>query len=41
VLITAHQAFFTQTALQQIARVTMDNLSAFERGVASGNEIAR
>ncbi len=32
VLITAHQAFFTQTALAQIAQVTMDNLSAFANG---------
>ncbi len=39
VLITAHQAFFTQTALQQIARVTMDNLSAFAAGGDSGNEV--
>ncbi|HEX5007961.1 MAG TPA: 2-hydroxyacid dehydrogenase, partial [Hyphomonadaceae bacterium] len=32
VLITSHQAFFTQTALEEIARVTMANLTAFERG---------
>jgi D-lactate dehydrogenase len=32
VLITAHQAFFTTTALEEIARVTMANLTSFERG---------
>ena len=31
VLITSHQAFFTQNALEEIARVTMANLTAFER----------
>jgi D-lactate dehydrogenase len=39
VLITAHQAFFTQSALEEIARVTMANLTAFERGEATGNEV--
>jgi len=32
VLITSHQAFFTETALREIARTTMANLTAFERG---------
>ena len=41
VLITAHQAFFTATALEEIARVTMANLVAFERGEATGNEVVR
>jgi D-lactate dehydrogenase len=40
VLITAHQAFFTATALEEIARVTMANLTAFERGEATPNELA-
>ena len=31
VLITAHQAFFTEDALTAIARTTIDNISAFER----------
>ncbi len=31
VLITAHQAFLTQEALSEIARVTIDNLLAFEK----------
>jgi D-lactate dehydrogenase len=32
VLITGHQAFFTSNALEAISRVTIDNISAFERG---------
>jgi D-lactate dehydrogenase len=40
VLITAHQAFFTETALEEIARVTMANLTAFEREEATPNELA-
>lgn len=39
VLITAHQAFFTQTALEQIAKVTIENLSAFESGSDLTNEV--
>ncbi len=39
VLITSHQAFFTDTALTEIARVTMANLTAFERGEKSPNEL--
>lgn len=39
VLITSHQAFFTRAALEEIARVTMGNLTAFERGEATGNEV--
>jgi D-lactate dehydrogenase len=39
VLITSHQAFFTANALEEIARVTMANLTAFERGEATGNEV--
>jgi D-lactate dehydrogenase len=39
VLITSHQAFFTATALEEIARVTMTNLTAFERGTAVDNEV--
>ena len=39
VLITSHQAFFTRNALEEIARVTMANLTAFERGEAIANEI--
>lgn len=39
VLITGHQAFFTDEAMTAIARTTMDSISAFERGELSGNEI--
>jgi len=41
VLITAHQAFFTDTALTEIARVTMANLTAFEQGETTANELSR
>jgi D-lactate dehydrogenase len=40
VLITSHQAFFTATALEEIARVTMENLTSFERGTPTANELA-
>ena len=39
VLITSHQAFFTANALEEIARVTMANLTAFDRGEATANEV--
>ena len=39
VLITSHQAFLTDTALQNIADTTLQNLSAFEAGVICPNEI--
>ena len=39
VLITGHQAFFTQEALQQICQVTSDNLLAFKGDRLSGNEL--
>jgi len=39
VLITSHQAFFTDTALTQIAKVTMENLTAFERGEPTTNDL--
>jgi D-lactate dehydrogenase len=41
VLITAHQAFFTTNALEEIARVTMANLTAFERGKTIENEVGK
>jgi D-lactate dehydrogenase len=40
VLITSHQAFFTQTALAEIAKVTMENLTAFASGRTSPNEVS-
>ena len=39
VLITGHQAFLTQEALTNIARVTLENLSAFEERVTTGREL--
>jgi D-lactate dehydrogenase len=39
VFITAHQAFFTQEALSNIAETTLANATAFERGHRSGNEL--
>jgi D-lactate dehydrogenase len=39
VLITAHQAFFTREALEQIARTTLKNLHAFEKGEELVNEV--
>ena len=40
VLITGHQAFFTDTALTQIARVTIGNLTELEARGACENEIS-
>jgi D-lactate dehydrogenase len=39
VLVTGHQAFFTDTALDAIAEVTLDSLTAFERGEALPNRL--
>ncbi len=39
VIITGHQAFFTREALEAIARTTMENVTAFERGVPSLNAV--
>ena len=39
VLITAHQGFFTQEALTQIANITLQNVQDFEDGITSENEI--
>jgi len=40
VLVTAHQAFFTEEALMAIARTTLDNVSAFARTGAPRHEIS-
>jgi D-lactate dehydrogenase len=37
VVVTGHQAFFTDDALRDIARTTIENLTAFERGAPLGN----
>lgn len=39
VLVTAHQGFFTERALAEIANTTLDNIAVFEAGGLSGNEI--
>jgi len=39
VLITAHQAFFTREALHAISGITLENISAFEQGRRTGNEL--
>jgi D-lactate dehydrogenase len=41
VLITSHQAFLTQTALQNIADTTVYNLDCFERSVECRNEVRK
>ena len=40
VIITGHQAFFTREALENIAATTIGNVTAFQEGRRSGNEIA-
>ena len=39
VLITSHQGFFTKEALEQIATITFKNISDFENGIQSSNEV--
>jgi D-lactate dehydrogenase len=39
VLVTSHQAFLTREALANIARVTLENVTAFERGQRLRNEV--
>ncbi len=39
VLVTGHQAFYTREAVAAIAETTLANVTAFERGLASGNEL--
>jgi D-lactate dehydrogenase len=40
VLITAHQAFFTDEALSEISRVTFDNIESFEKGTELKNLVS-
>ncbi|HEX8311163.1 MAG TPA: 2-hydroxyacid dehydrogenase [Chthoniobacteraceae bacterium] len=40
VVITSHQAFFTETALHNIAETTIGNLSDFQHGRTSGTEVS-
>lgn len=39
VLITSHQGFLTEEALTQIAVITLNNITVFEQGQKSGNEV--
>jgi len=39
VLITGHQAFFTDSALEKIAQTTAENIAAYQRGGALENEV--
>ncbi len=39
VLITPHVGFFTKEAMDEIARITISNLTDFENGTTSGNEL--
>ncbi|MFN4000153.1 2-hydroxyacid dehydrogenase [Algoriphagus sp.] len=39
VLVTGHQAFLTKEALEQIAKITLENISAFDNGQTLINEI--
>jgi D-lactate dehydrogenase len=39
VLITAHQAFLTHEALDEIARITLQNITDFQNGISNENEI--
>lgn len=39
VVITSHQAFFTQEALTAICTITLDNAKAFAEGKTNGNEV--
>ncbi|XFA72300.1 2-hydroxyacid dehydrogenase [Thermosynechococcaceae cyanobacterium Okahandja] len=39
VVITAHQAFFTRNALQDIATTTLENLTHFEQGLPLAHEV--
>ncbi len=39
VMITAHQAFFTRNALENIATTTLSNITEFEQGQPLKNEV--
>ena len=39
VLVTAHQAFFTKEAMEAIAKITFENIHAFETGKELENEV--
>jgi len=39
VVVTGHQGFFTRTAMENIADTTLGNITAYEKGQESGNEV--
>lgn len=39
VLVTSHQAFFTKEAVEEITKVTMENIKRFEEGLPLENEV--
>lgn len=39
VIITGHQAFFTEEALMNIAQTTLSNITQFEQGIACPNQV--
>lgn len=39
VLVTAHQAFFTEEAMTEIAQTTLENVNAFEQGMELKNKV--
>ncbi len=39
VLVTSHQAYFTETALKNIAQTTLDNVAAFANGEELKNAV--
>jgi D-lactate dehydrogenase len=39
VIVTSHQAYFTDRALENISNTTVANLTAFERGDTLVNEV--
>ncbi len=39
VLVTSHQGFFTKEAMEEIAETTLQNLTDFEKGLSSKNEV--
>jgi D-lactate dehydrogenase len=41
VIVTAHQAFFTEEALENIAHTTLSNVTAFESGVGTLHRVPR
>lgn len=40
VVVTGHQAFFTQEALTEIARITIENISSFEQGGKAAHPVS-